>query len=91
MELAKTTIGLKLYLFGSSMRGATDPADIDLLVVYRDPGEARQFRRSAEKLELVRPLHLVAMTTTEEAHYSFIERTEATPLSTIISTDAANR
>lgn len=72
---AEVPEGVCVYLFGSALR-RTDPADLDLLVVYRDGrvAEARaligRLRANADELEYP-PTDFVVLSESEDAVVAF--------------------
>lgn len=76
---------LALYIFGSTSKGVANPNDIDLLVIYESDEDIRNFRLESEQLDLLFPLHLIAMTTAEESHYRFIHRSAARPINAVLN------
>jgi hypothetical protein len=68
---------LVLFLFGSAAQHKLVVNDLDVFALFERAESVRAFRRIAMSLNLVKPLHLVAMTAAEEQYYRFIDRTHA--------------
>jgi predicted nucleotidyltransferase len=60
------------YLFGSITKGCSTPSDIDLLIIYSNSESPLRIREEMADLFLVRPLHLIFMTTEEELETNFV-------------------
>lgn len=69
--------GVEVYLFGSTVRGASSPEDVDVLLVYSDPDAERLARQALAHVWLGVPLHVLSMTPSEVHHYGFLVRTGA--------------
>lgn len=65
-----------MWLFGSALTGGA-PADLDVLVVYRDRADVVALRSARWWADCDPPLGIIAMTADEERHYAFIETTAA--------------
>ena len=70
---------ITLYLFGSTLRGADAPNDLDLLAVYATEEDYDEFRTDLDRLEFSPLIDLVAMTATELANSGFLRRSAAIP------------
>jgi predicted nucleotidyltransferase len=72
-EKADVTIGnTRWYLFGSAICDPVRAADVDLLVVCRDPSDADAIRRTAGELVFYKPVDLSILTEDEETEVSFV-------------------
>lgn len=70
---------LEVWLFGSALY-SPDPADLDVLVVYKNRADVVALRSSRHWKHLDPPLHIIAMTAGEERFYDFKAVTTATRL-----------
>lgn len=65
--------GSKWYLFGSVTKVGVFPADIDILVIYKDTEMIEAIRRNISHVELQRPLDLIFMNDDEVTELGFID------------------
>lgn len=65
-----------MWLFGSALTSHA-PADLDVLLVYRDLADIEAIRASHAWAEEVPPINLIAMTVQEESDYAFIHGAHA--------------
>jgi predicted nucleotidyltransferase len=65
------------YLFGSVVRGVPLPSDIDLLIVYSTPGDARELREGLKSYSASVPLHLFMLRKDEENELQFVRQERA--------------
>jgi hypothetical protein len=78
-EAAVCYPGLEVWLFGSALY-SPDPADLDVLVVYKNRANIVALRSVRHWRHLDPPLHIIAMTADEERFYDFKAVTGATRL-----------
>jgi len=65
-------IGLvKVYVFGSASRPGAVPSDIDILVIYDNPEQAKMIRAMLDGFSYL-PIHLLFLTDEEEIETNFI-------------------
>ena len=69
--------GVRWYLFGSSLREATLPNDVDILIIYESEEEPRLIRLHLADFLMQGPYHLTFLTLAEEAELGFIVTTGA--------------
>lgn len=67
---------LQVWLFGSALR-STKPADLDVLVIYRDRTDITALKAAGVWRYFDPPLHITGMTADEERFYNFKETTNA--------------
>jgi hypothetical protein len=65
-----------MWLFGSALTSHT-PADLDVLLVYRDPADIEAIRSAHAWAEEIPPINIIAMTVQEESDYAFIRGVHA--------------
>lgn len=65
-----------MWLFGSALTSHA-PADLDVLLVYRDLADIEAIKAAHAWAEEIPPIHLIAMTVQEESDYAFIRGTRA--------------
>jgi hypothetical protein len=70
---------LEVWLFGSALY-SSDPADLDVLVMYEKRADVVALRSAYRWRYLDPPLHIIAMTASEERFYDFKVVTGATRL-----------
>lgn len=75
-RLAALEPTVEVWLFGSAKSGS-NPRDLDILVIYELRGVLQEIREAQRWDQGIPPLHITAMTKSEESHYSFIEVTGA--------------
>jgi len=68
-----------MWLFGSALNRRS-PADLDVLLVYRDPADIAAIRAARPWADEIPPVDIIAMTAREERDYSFIRVTGAVRL-----------
>lgn len=69
-EAAARYPDLEVWLFGSALY-SPNPADFDVLVVYKDRADVVALRLFRRWKHLDPPLHIIAMTAGEERFYDF--------------------
>lgn len=73
----------RLYVFGSLLRAEEAwPADVDVLVVYELPADARRVREALAPLQGEMPLHVLFLSSSEEAQLRFVANEKCVPLET---------
>ncbi len=74
-----TRPGLQLYVFGSAMRGAQTPGDIDLLLVYADGllPEAHELAEHMRATLVFPPCDVLVASESEAAELDLVARQEA--------------
>lgn len=65
---------IQTYLFGSIVRESLHISDVDLLLIYREATELAEAREVFLELALRVPLHVVALTESEERELSFVHK-----------------
>lgn len=70
---------VEVWLFGSVLR-SDHPADLDVLVVYRNRADVVALRAADWWQECEPPLDIIAMTRAEEQHLAFVAGTRAVRL-----------
>lgn len=75
-QVVQTHAGLQIWLFGSALTSRR-PADLDVLLIYRDLADVAAIRSAHPWEDELPPINIIAMTTQEENDYSFIRGTGA--------------
>lgn len=65
-----------MWLFGSVLTSQT-PADLDVLLVYRDLADIEAIRAAHAWAEEIPPINIIAVTVQEESDYAFIRGAHA--------------
>ena len=63
---------VKIFVFGSILSDKLWPSDIDVLVIYDDIGDACQIRKLLQKAGPNLPLHIICISSVEEAELQFV-------------------
>lgn len=71
---ARSTV--HMWLFGSALTSHT-PADLDVLLVYRDVADVKAIRAAHAWTEETPPINIIAMTVQEESDYAFVRGARA--------------
>ncbi len=69
-EAASKSGDLQVWLFGSALRSSS-PADLDVLVIYVRREDVMSLKNAKRWGDFDPPLHLIAMTASEERFYRF--------------------
>ena len=75
----------KVYVFGSILNGERDWSDIDIVVVYDVGQDVSPIRAIVAPYELLFPLDVLIMSSTEEVEFNFIQVQNAKRLNDLIS------
>lgn len=75
-RVVQTRSGVQMWLFGSALTSPT-PADLDVLLVYRDLVDIEAIRAAHVWEEAIPPINIIAMTVQEESDYAFIRGAQA--------------
>lgn len=75
-EVAAAYPELQVWLFGSALN-SLDPADLDVLVMYKNRVNVLALKAARHWGNVEPPLHIIAMTTDEEEFYDFKAATGA--------------
>lgn len=78
--VARAVPHARLFVFGSLMREDSWPADVDALVVYESAPDARRVREVLAPLYSELPLHVIFLSTSEEAQLQFVTNEKCVPL-----------
>lgn len=65
---------IRIYLFGSVLVDPAKNADVDILIVYRKPGDVSMVRKAFGELSLEWPLHLLFLTCEELTESDFFKK-----------------
>jgi predicted nucleotidyltransferase len=65
------------YVFGSAVRDATLPRDLDVLIIYQRDHDADTLRATLEKSWQSLPLHLLLLREDEENELQFVTQQQA--------------
>jgi predicted nucleotidyltransferase len=71
-SLGETAEGSEWHIFGSVDRDEPDAADIDLMILCQNDGQADALRKAIDPDALLLPLHLALMTFEEAAEVNAI-------------------
>jgi hypothetical protein len=71
---------VRVFAFGSLLNADTWPADVDLLVLYENAADVDLVRALLAPLSSAMPLHVLFLTSAEEAQLRFVEGEKCVPL-----------
>ena len=76
LRVVQARAGVQMWLFGSALVSRT-PADLDVLLVYRDLADIEAIRAARAWADESPPIDIIAMTAREEKDYAFIRDAHA--------------
>ncbi|MGH1524212.1 hypothetical protein ACRAWC_09315 [Leifsonia sp. L25] len=70
-EIAGRVPAVRVLIFGSILCNPGSAADLDILVVYRDPDDLQDFRNLVDNADALPAIDMTAMSVEEERHSPF--------------------